>query len=102
MKYLLVLLVVGFGLWMLVARLRGGGAAKQDAKQAAKPAAKRRGPVAMVACAHCGLHLPAADALPEGARLYCSDGHRRLGPAPGTQTSAPPGTPPGTPPKPPA
>jgi uncharacterized protein len=35
----------------------------------------------MVECANCGLHLPAGDALAEGSRLYCSDAHRRLGPA---------------------
>jgi len=77
-KYLLVLLVVGFGLWALVSRLRGpqrpGGAAGGPPPDAT--------PVVMVECAHCGLHLPAADAVPEGSRLYCSDGHRRLGPAP--------------------
>lgn len=93
MKYLLVLLVVGIGLWMLVARLRGGGVAKDGAKPADPPDARQRGPVAMVACDHCGLHLPAADAVPEGARLYCSDSHRRLGPAPGPPPGAPPSPP---------
>jgi uncharacterized protein len=35
----------------------------------------------MVSCAHCGLHLPEADALPgpDGAH-YCSEAHRRAGP----------------------
>lgn len=94
MKYLLVLLVVGIGLWMLVSQLRRGGEVEPGAKPPAKPDAKHRGPVAMVACAHCGLHLPAADALPEGSRLYCSDDHRRLGPA-----STPPPVPPPTPPQ---
>lgn len=79
MKFLLVLLVVGVGLWMLTARLRRPGAG-DDAARPSKPAAAK--PVEMVVCAHCGVHLPAADALAEGARLYCSDAHRRLGPAP--------------------
>jgi len=36
----------------------------------------------MVRCAHCGLHLPAADALagPDGA-VYCSAAHRQAGTA---------------------
>ena len=83
MKYLLVLLVLGFCLWSLLTRLRGGrgddpGRSDGPGKGAAAPAT----PVAMVECAHCGLHLPAADAVAEGSRLYCGDAHRRLGPAP--------------------
>jgi uncharacterized protein len=37
----------------------------------------------MVECAHCGLHLPAADAVREGDKLYCGEAHRRLGPRTG-------------------
>ena len=74
MKYLLVLVVVGIGLWMVVSRLRGGADRE-------RPASKTANPPLMVQCAHCGLHLASADALPEGSRLYCSDAHRRLGPA---------------------
>ena len=82
MKFLLVLLVVGVGLWMLTARLRGPGARGpgDDPVRPKKPAAAK--PVEMVVCAHCGVHLPAIDALALGTRLYCSDAHRRLGPAP--------------------
>jgi uncharacterized protein len=31
----------------------------------------------MVRCAHCGLHLPATDALPGPGGVYCSAAHRR-------------------------
>ena len=84
-KFLLVLLVVGVGLWMLLARLRGpgSGAKDSDAARPTKPAnSEPAEPVEMVVCAHCGVHLPATDALALGTRLYCSDAHRRLGPAP--------------------
>jgi uncharacterized protein len=33
----------------------------------------------MVACAHCGVHLPRADAVVDGDDLYCGEDHRRLG-----------------------
>ena len=80
MKYLVVLVVVGLGLWMLVTRLRGGGGAGGSVRRTKdKPPV---GPVVMVQCAHCGLHLASSDALPDGSRLYCSEGHRRLGPGP--------------------
>jgi uncharacterized protein len=78
-KYLLVLLVVAFGLWTLVSRLRGPGGGTPGAASRKPDGGK---PVEMVQCAHCGLHLAANDALAEGSRLYCSDAHRRLGPAP--------------------
>ena len=67
MKYLLVLLVVVIVLWLM---LRG-----RDKPVDRSPRGKP-GPPQMVACAHCGLHLPqpAASADAEG-RPYCSDAH---------------------------
>jgi uncharacterized protein len=78
MKYLLVLIVIVIGLWMLNKRLRGGPVSKPPTpgRGPAKPAA----PAAMIECAHCGLHLPAADAVREGEHVYCGEAHRRLGP----------------------
>ena len=35
----------------------------------------------MVRCAHCATFVPAADAVMDGDVCYCSDDHRRLGPA---------------------
>jgi uncharacterized protein len=35
---------------------------------------------AMVACAHCGLHVPASEALMLDDRPYCSAQHRDSGP----------------------
>ncbi|HQR22363.1 MAG TPA: PP0621 family protein [Burkholderiaceae bacterium] len=57
--------------WMKRASLRGS-----DAPGRRPPAAQ-----AMVKCAHCGLHVPQADALPSGDRYYCSEEHRRRGSA---------------------
>ncbi|MCA6218864.1 hypothetical protein KGA65_20165 [Ideonella sp. B7] len=38
---------------------------------------------AMVRCAHCQLHLPAAEALQDAeGRWYCCEAHRRQGAAP--------------------
>jgi uncharacterized protein len=43
-----------------------------------RPAARTQGD--LVKCAHCGTHLPLAEARAVGDRVYCSDEHARLGP----------------------
>jgi uncharacterized protein len=73
MKYLLLLLVVGVVWWALSSR-RGGlrgptGAASANKKEN------------MVACAHCGVHLPLSEAVADGTHVYCNDAHRLAGPA---------------------
>jgi uncharacterized protein len=76
MKYLLVLIVIVIGLWMLNKRLRGPVSKPPPGRGPAKPEV----PAAMLECAHCGLHLPASDAVREGDHVYCGEAHRRLGP----------------------
>lgn len=74
MKYLLVLAVVAVALWLLV-RPRVRGSSSSQARRGADA------PVEMIACAHCGVHLPRDDAVTDaGARRYCSEAHRALGP----------------------
>jgi uncharacterized protein len=85
LKYLVVLLVVGVAIWFWVARSRIGRSGR-DKRAPGENAGSGTGravasPAEMVACAHCGLHLPAADALQAGGRHYCSAAHRVLGPA---------------------
>lgn len=73
MKFLLLLVAVGVLVWMLTARSRGG-------KRAPPPPGKT-GPVTMVSCTHCGVHLPANEALLDSAgRHFCSEAHRLAGP----------------------
>jgi uncharacterized protein len=82
-KYLVLLAVVGLVIWWL-RRGRAGDdhpppqAKKADKKQApASPAA----PTPMLACAHCGVHLPQAEAVTDGAgRPFCGEAHRLAGP----------------------
>lgn len=83
MKYLLVLIVVGVGIWMLSARLRKASQRRGDSSAGARTqggAARDGAPSRMVACAHCGVHLPAAEAVFAGERPFCSDAHRLAGP----------------------
>lgn len=88
MKYVLVLLVVGVGLWLLSARLRAGAKRSRDAEGSTtgdRPAAGAGRPSAeavskMVTCSHCGVHLPADEAVYADERAYCGAAHLQAGP----------------------
>lgn len=70
MKYLvlLIVLVLGYSWW----RSQRRKAVSTKAAPTAPPPMQD-----MVACAHCGLHLPRSEALAQGARYYCSPEHQR-------------------------
>lgn len=71
MKYLVLLLVIVLVLWLARTRPRAG--------RPAPPPPADRTPQAMVACAHCGIHLPRSEAVSGPRGLYCSDAHRLEG-----------------------
>ena len=74
MKFLLLIAVVGLVLWLLRSKSRRGAEGPRTPKS--KPGAQP-----MLACAHCGVHLPQAEAkMDVGGRPYCSDAHRLAGP----------------------
>lgn len=77
MKFVLVVLVVVVGLWMLLSRTR-----RRVDPPAPAPKEPGRTEVApMLACAHCGVHLPRPDAVFDAdGRAFCSDAHRLAGP----------------------
>jgi len=84
MKYLLVLAVVWIAFLIWRARRRDEIAQRQQQQpKAGLPRTRTPGePQAMLRCAHCGLHLPAVDALPgPDGQVYCCTAHRQAGPA---------------------
>ncbi|MDR6888422.1 MULTISPECIES: PP0621 family protein [Variovorax] len=79
MKYLLVLAVlwVAIWLWRKNRREEMRDAQREKAARAQRQPAAPAPPQAMLRCAHCGLHLPASDALGgPGDAVYCSAAHR--------------------------
>ncbi|MFO1212374.1 MAG: PP0621 family protein [Paenacidovorax caeni] len=76
MKYLLVFAVLGLA-WALW-RNKHRTPPPPPSSTARTPA--QSAPQAMVACAHCGLHLPRAEALEHAHRHYCCAEHRSAGP----------------------
>jgi uncharacterized protein len=78
MKFLLVLLVVvGLGWW-----LSGRSARERAVKRKAEGPGAAPKLVAMIECAHCGVHLPRTEAVLDGATPYCGEAHRLAGPRP--------------------
>jgi uncharacterized protein len=70
MKYILVLVVVwvGYQLWR---RARIAEQAEHE-----RPRRDPAVPMVMVACAHCGTHLPQTDALALDGAFFCNADHR--------------------------
>lgn len=73
MKYLIVILVVVAVGWLL---LRGRTSDRRVRRGASSGANLQ----AMVQCAHCGVHLPRADAVEDRLGAFCSEAHRLAGP----------------------
>lgn len=84
MKFLLLLVVIVFAAWLFNTRRRAG--TRKPPPDRPTPKAKGKAdaptaPAAMLACVHCGLHLPQPDVLFDVAgRAYCSEAHRLAGP----------------------
>ena len=76
MKFLLLLVVVAFAFWLLKTKGRAAPPPSRKAPpKAPEPAAT------MLACVHCGVHLPQADTVQDAdGRTYCSEAHRLAGP----------------------
>lgn len=82
MKYLLVFLVIALAIWLWRKNRREEMQEEAQRERAARarprPDAAPAEPQAMLRCAHCGLHLPAGDAIGgAGEAVYCSAAHRR-------------------------
>lgn len=76
MKYLLVLAVV-----LVAIYIWRNNRVRHDDGKPARPTAKPRklaSPTVMVACLHCGTHLPESEAIKGRQGAYCSDEHRQL------------------------
>ena len=75
-KVIVLVLVVVLVLWLM----KGRSARKRaDRAQPPRAADNPGAPQPMVSCAHCGLHLPRAEALLLGDQPFCCAAHRDAG-----------------------
>lgn len=75
MKYLLVIAVVLVAFW--VWRNNRQQERGQVQRQTSRPPTAPTSPVRMVACLHCGTHLPETDAVAGARGAYCNRDHLR-------------------------
>ncbi|HEV7912741.1 MAG TPA: PP0621 family protein [Albitalea sp.] len=69
MKYLLLIVIVLVVLWF-------ARAGRRQAPPAARGPAAEPAQQPMLACVHCGLHLPRDEALPGRGGVFCGEPHR--------------------------
>lgn len=74
---LIFLLVLGAVWWVRRALTRSRTTSREDRRQRAAEALPER----ILACAHCGVHVPEAEGVRDGEVFYCCEAHRRLGDA---------------------
>ncbi len=70
-RLLVLILLVVAAIWLVKRSLL--------AKHGTTPRQSAGTPEELVACAHCGVHLPRAEARAAAGGLYCSEEHARLG-----------------------
>ena len=82
-KLLILLIVVAAALWWLGSRRGPRSPPAGTDKPTTPPARTTTEAQAMMACAHCGVHLPQQDTVADAAgRPFCSEAHRLAGPRP--------------------
>ena len=75
MKYLLIVLVVLLVLWLARSGRRRDGGGEAASSPPPAPSGQSTSEE-IVACAHCGVHLPRSEALPGRGGLFCGEAHR--------------------------
>ena len=75
------LILIGLLVLLVVWLLRRALAAPRAGDKPPGEAGEQKGE--LVACAHCGVNLPKAEARGAGGRHYCSEEHWRAGPREG-------------------
>jgi len=72
MRFIVLIALVVLAVWLIRRALRGP-VQKADLQRKAQAVGE------LVRCAHCGVHLPRAEARQADGALYCSEEHARLG-----------------------
>lgn len=72
MGQFLRLIIILIGLWLVLTIIKRALASRR------KPPPDKPAVAKMVACAHCGVHIPESEAIRDGDRYFCSEKHRSI------------------------
>lgn len=75
MRNLLIFLLVLGGIWWVRRALQRMG----DAARKARRQNRLDEPERVLACAHCGVHVPESEGVRDGSGFYCCEAHRQQG-----------------------
>ncbi len=73
MKYLVLVAIVVAVLFLAKLGRRGGRSSVQGESIKPSPLPEKQ---ALLACAHCGVHLPVNESLPGRGGVFCDEAHR--------------------------
>lgn len=76
MKFLLWLGIVIVVIWAFRTNKKQQRSAPSSPQHAPGSKAEHKGAESMVCCAHCGVYIPASEAISHAGALYCSAQHR--------------------------
>lgn len=74
MGRILFFVLLGIAIYFLLRAWQRGSRGAGRERQSRSVASE-----AIESCAHCGLKMPRSEAVSDGQRWYCSEGHRQLG-----------------------
>ena len=74
MRNILILILLFIVVWWARRAL-----AERRRRKPARAKATRKVGERMLACEHCGVHIPESEGVRDDSGFYCSDEHRRLG-----------------------
>lgn len=78
MRNLLIFLLILGGIWWVRRALNRSDSPSPPPGAPTRPASGGA-PERMMACAHCGIHVPESEGVRGGGAFYCCEEHRRLG-----------------------
>jgi uncharacterized protein len=69
MGQLLRLIIILFGLWLILKIIKRALASRENHPS------RQPSIASMVACVHCGVHLPASESIQKNGKHYCCEEH---------------------------